>query len=357
MNSKRLLLALAVACQLTLSAAFTPEEARRAYGEASPALSSSSFKEVGDYIFAEIEWTVAGDADEEDRESLEMSALLDAVQKYVDAPVIACTNSPFSKALTTWLAPDTEFTLPEVRSSVVKDEEKDGRRCQVVAFDAAVLKAAKAGALKSARGVNERSEKDWLALLRTAYENFKTPGEKRKFNVMLGCPIVDFILCIGKYKAEEANEDEKDGVAEVEKIVNWTPAKDSAFSEYPNMLWTTHIKNESDHFYPHWKEDDGGKFAEAEVLYRKGKDVPKILALLAESICINPIGVKKWAYLGGVLKAQGKYGDALIAYIQALKFDRNNPWAWKGVRDCCQKLGYKSNAAGLDWYLKLNGIK
>lgn len=357
MNSKYALLVCVGACQLTLMAAFTPEEARRVYGETSSALSSSSFKEIGDYIFAEIGWAVDKAADSEDCESLEMSALLDAVQKYVDAPVIACTNSPFSKALTTWLVPDAEFTLPEVQSSVVKDEEKDGKRYQIIAFDATVLKAAKASAQKSAQEVNERSEEDWLALLRVAYENFKTPAEKRRFNVMLGCPIVDFILSIGTYKAEDANEDEKDGVAEVEKIVNWKPSRNSVFSEYPNVLWTTHKKSESDLFYPHWNENDGGRFAEAEVLYKKGKDVPKILTLLAESISINPIGEKKWAYLGGVLKAQNKPDDALIAYIQALKFDKNDPWAWKGVRDCCQKLGYKANAVGLGWYFKLNGIK
>ena len=342
---------------MTLSAAFTPEEARRLYGESSPTLSSSFFNEIGDYIFAEVGWTVDKNADAEDCESLEMSALFDAVQKYVGTPEIVCTNSPFSKALTTWLVPDTEFSLPEVQSSVVKDEEKDGIRRQIIAFDAKAMRAAKDSVLKSVQDINERSEKDWLAALKAAYDNFKTPAEKRKFNVMLGCPIVDFILSIGKYKVEEANEDENRGVAEGKKIVNWKPAKDSVFSEYPNMLWATHKNSESDLFYPQWNENDGGRFAEAEVLYRKGKDVPRILTLLAESICINPIGEKKWAYLGGVLKAQNKPEDALIAYIQALKFDKSDPWAWKGVRDCCQKLGYKVNATGLNWYFKLNGIK
>lgn len=357
MKSKCAMLACVGVCQMTLMAAFTPEEARRVYGETSPDFSSSSFKEVGDYIFAEICWAVNKDADAEDCESLEMSALLDAVQKYVDASVIACTNSPFSKALTTWLVPDTEFTLSGIQSSVVKDEEKDGKRCQIIAFDAKILRSVKASVLKSSREVNERSKEDWLAMLRVAYENFKTPAEKRKFNVMLGCPIANFILSTSKYKAEVANEDEKDGVDEVEKIVSWKPARDSVFSEYPNMLWTAHKKSGSDLFYPHWDENDGGRFAEAEVLYKKGKDVPRILVLLAESISINPISEKKWAYLGGVLKAQNKPEDALIAYIQALKFNRRNPWSWKGVHDCCKKLGYKSNAAGLEWFLKLNDIK
>ena len=356
MDSKCILLACVGIFQLTLSAAFTPEEARRVYGESSSALGLSSFKEVGDYVFMEVKWSV-DDVAEEGREALEMSALMDAIQKYVAPPTVACTNSPFSKALTTWMSQDTEFNVPEVQSAVVKDEDAGGKRHQIIAFDATPLKAAKANALKAARRVNERSGEDWLSSLKVAYESFKTPAEKRKFNVMLGCPVVNFILSSGKYEAEDANDDEKCGVAEVEKIVNWTPVKDSVFSQYPNLLWATHKKSGSDLFYPSWGEDDGGRFAEAEGLYRKGKDVPKIRALLAESISVNPIGEKKWAYLGGVLKAQSRYEDALIAYIQALKFDKNDPWAWKGVRDCCQKLGYKSNAAGLNWYFKLNGIK
>ena len=359
MNLRFVLLTSAVIWRLTLLAAFTPEEARRVYGESSSAssLSASKAVEAGDYIFMEVKWHVDNDADAEDRESQEMSALMDAVQRFLTIPVIACTNSPFSKALTTWLTPETEFNLPEVQSSVVKVEEKDGEKCQVIAFDAPVLKAAKVSAAKKAHSVNERSKEDWLELLKAAYENFKTPAEKRKFNVMLGCPIVDFILCNGKYKAEEANEDEKDGVAEVEKIVNWNPAKGSIFTEHPNLLWATHKNNGSNLFYPSWGDDDGGKFAEAEVLYKKGKDVPKILNLLVESICVNPIGEKKWAYLGGVLKALNKPEDALIAYIQALKFNKDNQWSWKGVRDCCEKLGMKSNAAGLGWYFKMKGIK
>ena len=59
----------------------------------------------------------------------------------------------------------------------------------------------------------------------------------------------------------------------------------------------------------------------------------------------------------GVLKALNKPEDALIAYIQALKFNKDNQWSWKGVRDCCEKLGMKSNAAGLGWYFKMKGIK
>ena len=357
MDLKCAVLACVSICQLTLSAAFTPEEARRVYGEASSALGSSSSREVGDYVFMEVKWSVDKDASAEDREAMELSALMDAIQVYVAPPMAVCTNSPFSKALTTWLTPETEFKVPEVRSTVVKDEEKDGDRRQVVAFDVVALKAAKVSAANNAHSVNKRSEVDWLELLKSARENFKTPAENRKFNVMLGCPIVNFILCDGKYVPETANDDETAGVAEVERIVNWKPARDSVFSEYTNMLWATYKNGCANLFYPAWREDDGGRFAEAEALYKKGKDVPKILTLLAESISINPVGEKKWAYLGGVLKALNKPEDAMVAYIQALKFNSGNPWSWKGVLECCKKLGMTSNAAGLEWYFKLNGIK
>lgn len=356
MNPKWLLLFCISICQLTLSAAFTPEEARRVFDESS-SQSSASPVEVGDYLFMEVKWDVDADASAEDREAQELSAMLHALRKYVSPENVVCTNSPFGKALTTWLLPEPEFEVPEVMRTVVRDEETNGVRRMVLAFDAPVLKAAKATADAKARQVNERTVEDWLASLTIAAENFKSADEKRKFNVMLGCPIVNFIHCPGKYEEQNVNDDEKDGVAEVEKIVNWIPAKGSVFLEYPGLLWSAHKSGESNLFYPSWREDDGGRFAEAEGLYLKGKDIPKILCLLAGSIRANPIGEKKWQYLGGVLKAMNKYDDAIIAYIQALKFNQDNAWAWKGVRDCCRLLGMKINAAGLEWYFKLNGIK
>lgn len=356
MNSKWLLLFVLCICQLTLSAAFTPEEARRVFDESSLKSFAPSV-EVGDYLFTEVKWKVDVNASAEDREAEELSATLRALRKCVLPETVACTNSPFGKALTTWLLPEPVFDVPEVMRTVVCDEEKNGFRRMVLAFDAPVLKAAKVAADAKARQVNERTGKDWLASLKVAAENFRSAEEKRKFNVMLGCPIVNFIRCPGKYVEQNVNDDEKDGVAEVEKIVNWVPAKGSVFLEYPGLLWSAHKSGESNLFYPSWREDDGGRFAEAEGLYLKGKDIPKILCLLAGSIRANPIGEKKWQYLGGVLKAMNKYDDAIIAYIQALKFNQDNAWAWKGVRDCCRQLGMKSNAAGLEWYFKLNGIK
>ena len=68
---------------------------------------------------------------------------------------------------------------------------------------------------------------------------------------------------------------------------------------------------------------------------------------------MNPINNKKWEYLGGVLKASNKPQDALIAYIQALKINSKNVWAWKGLADSCEKTGFVENAKGIRWYLKI----
>lgn len=355
MMFKNALLAFVCLNQLMLSAAFAPEEARRIYGESSSTMTSYS-QEVGDYVFMKLEWTFDKDASTEDREALELSAVMDAIERYVMPSAVVCTNSPFSKALTTWMISETEFKLPEVQTTVVKDEEDAGIRHQVVAFDAGSLKAARADAVQKANGVNTRKTEDWLGLLKKASENFKTEEEKRKFNTMLGCPIVNFITCRA-YERAPANDDEQAGLDELAKIMDWSPSEGSIYVEYPDLLWMTRKDKGAGLFYPHWSEDDGGAFVEAEKLYLKGKDIPRIIKLLAESIVKNPVGIKKWLYLAGVLKASSRHADALVAYIQTLKFDPSNVWAWKGVLECCQELGFKSNAAGLAWYFKLHGTQ
>ena len=356
MNPKYLLFFLSLFYLLTLSATFTPTEARRVFDESSSKLLDLP-KEINDYLFIEIKWYVDVDASAEDREAKELSVILSALRKYISPEKVACSNSPFGKALMSWLLPEPEFNVPEVMRTVVRDEETNGIRRMVLAFDAPILKAAKAAADAKARQVNERTSEDWLASLKVAAENFKSAEEKRKFNVMLGCPIVNFIRCSRKYEEQNVNDDEKDGVSEVEKIVNWVPENGSVFLEYPGLLWLDYKNIESNLYYPCWRKDDGGKFAKAESLYLSGKDAPKTLTLLAESIRVNPIDEKKWQYLGGVLKALNKYNDAMIAYIQALKFNQDDIWAWKGVLDCCKQLNMNTNATGLQWYFKLNKIK
>lgn len=355
MNRKYTLLTGFVLCRLMLSATFTPEEARRVYDESSIDFASSSSVEVGGYVFMEVKWSAATP---EDEDVAEMSALMDAIQAYVAPVPVICTNSPFSKSLTAWLIPETEFNIPNIQSSVLKSETTGGRGCEVVALDASALKKARSEAWQKSKAVNSRTETEWFTALKEVSKQFKTAEQKRQFFILLGCPMVNYVLCKEKYEKGIANDEEGErGLEEVEKVVQWKPSDDSVFATHKNLLWCGYKNDGSELFYPSWREDDGGRFAEAERLYREGKDIPRIIELLSESIALNPIGYKKWLYLGGVLKASDKTSDALIAYVQALKFNAEDKWAWKGLLDCCKKLGMKTNAKGLSWYLKLRGIK
>ena len=334
------------------SAPFSSEEARRVFDESSVNVSTSA-KVVGDYLFTEVSWQEDRSATIEDREAQELSALLAAMQDFIAPNVVQCTNSPFCKTLTEWLEPMTGFNVPNVQSFVLKDETKGDKRLQIVALEAKPLVDAKRKAQASIADKNSRTESQWARLLQGACAQFKTPEEKRKFFVLLGCPLVNLIEDKGSGDYGSALPGGESGWAELEKIINWRPDASSFYAEYPNLLWTAYAKRTDAIFFPAWSENDGGRLDEAAKLYRQGKDIPTIIRLLAESISMNPISSTKWEYLGGVLKASNKPYDAIIAYIQALKINSKSPWAWKGLVDSLDKAGFKANATGLKWYLKL----
>lgn len=339
-------------CLSAFSAAFTPEEARRVFGETSSSVSSSGTV-VGDYLFFEVKWKEDNSLPTEDREAQEMNALLEAMQRFITPQSCACTNSPFCKTLTDWLLPAAEFNVPNVKSSVVKDDSKEGNRTQVVAVEAAPMMSARDLALKSVASVNNRSEAQWAESLKKALTQFKKPDDKQKFYTLLGCPIVNLIFSrSNEYRVSVLAGCER-ACDELGLLAKFATEGDSFFVEYPNILWGHYAHDRSVLFFPAWEENDEGRLIEAEKLYQKGKDIPKIIKLLVESLSINPISSTKWEYLGGVLKASGKPSDALIAYVQALKISPRSQWAWKGVADCCEKAGLTENAKGLKWYLKI----
>ena len=336
-------------------AEFTPEEARRIADGSPLDFSTSSAVEIGDYLFVEIRWSKEANA-EEDGEEAELTAVMDALERYVSPGKIECKTSPFCNKLTTWMIPELSFKLPDVKSVTLKDDVKDGVHIQVMAFEAAKLKALKADLSRKADAVKERKTEDWYSELKNASTNFKSHEEKETFNILLGCPIVNFILYGTDAEKMNASADEKGGIPEVARLAAATRGEGSFFKEHHNLLWHSVRDSNVGVFYPLWKEDDGGKFKEADVLYRKGKDIPKIIDLLSQSISINPISDRKWAYLGGALKASNRYEDAITAYMQAIRFNDRNIWAWKGVLDCCKLLDMNVNAEGLEWYLRLNAL-
>ena len=353
-KSLMLLFGFGMGISMAHSAPFSSEEARRVFDESSVNVSTSA-KVVGDYLFTEVSWQEDRSATIEDREAQELSALLAAMQDFIAPNVVQCTNSPFCKTLTEWLEPMTGFNVPNVQSFVLKDETKGDKRLQIVALEAKPLVDAKRKAQADIADKNHRTESQWAELLQGAYAQFKTPEEKRKFFVLLGCPIVNLIADKGSGDYGFALPGGESGWAEFERIINWRPGAGSFYAEYPNLLWTAYAKRTDAIFFPAWSENDGGRLDEAAKLYRQGKDIPTVIRLLAESISMNPISSTKWEYLGGVLKASNKPCDAVIAYIQALKINSKSPWAWKGLVDSLDKAGFKANAAGLGWYLKIKG--
>jgi tetratricopeptide (TPR) repeat protein len=343
-------------CSATLFAAFTSEEARQVFGESSSDESSIS-QIVGEYLFLKIEWQEDPSDSTEEREAQELSTAQTAIEEFILANLRQSTNSPFCGALTSWMKPDFNFQFSDVPCSIVKNEtEKNGTRRQVLALDAEPILKLRELATKESEAANDRSPAAWLELLKKASGNFKTSSEKKKFNVLLGCPIVNYIVYNESKSWGEGQKECEAGLSEMKRILTWTPDSASFFSEYPNLLWSAYSSAHETKFYPFWKEKDDGQFLDAEKKYREGRDIPQIMNLLAESIAMNPISSKKWEYLGGVLKASDKPQDALIAYIQALKFDHDNEWAWNGFLSCCKKLGLNATASGLEWYLQLRGM-
>ena len=353
-KSLMLLFGFGMGLSMAHSAPFSSEEARRVFDESSVNVSTSA-KVVGDYLFAEVNWQEDKSATTEDREAQELAALLAAMQNFITPNAAPCTNSPFCKILTEWLEPLPEFNVPNVQSFVLKDETKGDHRHQVVALEAKPLVDAKRKAQADIADKNSRTESQWVKLLQGAYAQFKAPEEKRKFFVLLGCPLVNLIADKGGGDYGSVLPGGEGGWAELEKIINWRPVADSFYAEYPNLLWTAYARRTDAIFFPAWSENDGGRLDEAAKLYRQGKDIPTIIRLLAESISMNPINSTKWEYLGGILKVSNRPCDAVIAYIQALKINSKSPWAWKGLADSLDNAGFKENATGLRWYLKMKG--
>lgn len=343
-------------CALCLAgaAAFTPTEARRVYGESSLP-SDAPFAEHGDYLFMNVKWKTDKENSSDENEAQNLSATLDALEGYVAPKRQDVTNSPFCKTLTDWMIPEDTFKFSDVDSVTVAEEHSGDERRAVVAFDLNALRRVRERTLASRKDFSAHGTADWAKELAGAYANFKTAKDRRRFFSLLGCPIVAFLDERIGFTAEEAVKNANGGEAELTELLNWNPPQDSVFREYPMLWWKSCREGASDGFFPRWTDTDGGLFAEAEKLYLKGKDVPKIVALLAGSIARNPIGAKKWEYLGGALRASNRHYEAVMAYMQSLRFDKGGVWAWRGLADSLRRSGKVVNADGLDWYIRMNG--
>lgn len=186
------LILLLVGAMLTAEAAFSPEEARRIYGESSL---SSGWRENGDYLFLNVKWNDSSEDEDDDSDVAEMRALLAVLTDYVRPSPVSCTSSPFIPELTSWLMPkDYEFSFSDVESCLVDDRTKGESHDVVFAFDLKPLKSQKKAAQVLKDSVNKRREADWVAELKKVYNGeFRSGDSRRSFFMMLGCPIVSLI--------------------------------------------------------------------------------------------------------------------------------------------------------------------
>ena len=349
----RALLACICACQATLApAAFTPEEARRVYGESSSVPESGAI-EAGGYVFMEVSWRPDLEASGEERDAQELAAVLDVLEGYVRPKSEVCSDLPFCRNLTSWMEPDFKFSFHDVSSATVKESSANGVCCKVMAFDAAALKAARSEAQAAMDRKRPRTDDDWLALLKDVRAKFMKQSEMAKFYTLLGCPVVNVVNARSPGSYGQPLEGSEACWKELQDMLELPRRPDSFFARNVSLAWFGVAGGVKGDFYPNWQEDDGGRFAKAVQLYRKGKEIQTIVRLLSESIEINPIGAEKWGYLGGALKVSGNDKDALFAYLQSLKFNSQCKWAWKGLRECCERCGFTENAKGLSWHLKM----
>ena len=341
---------LALAAEAT---AFTPAEARRAYGLVATNASASTVLEADGLVFMEIKWSVGED---EEPGECELSAVQDALEAYIAVPQTPVSNSPFVPALTDWLIPEVAYQVPNVKSTVVKKKEMAGVHRDVYAFEAAPLKAARANAIRQQEKRQMKDKAAWCEALKKYAKTLKTQNDWRQFCVMLGCPIVNLVKDAQTRDFGKAVKGCEKGLAELGVITSWNPEQSFFYSTHKGVLWGDRVASANSIFYPLLQLDDGGAFARAKELAKK-KDWEKqpqaILDELAKSIIAHPYVAEKWVYLGGVLLKTGHPMEGLIAYVQGAKFDEKNRDAWTGIMCCCEAAGLKVNASGLSWFLKV----
>lgn len=120
-----------LACVLSARAEFNHRDAKRVYASLTQ---RGTVVEKEDFVFLEVKWN-AGTSDEE--EEAELLAIERALKNYL----LGGRDS----------SEDIDYDIPEVKSVVVEESEKDGIHTQVIAFDAHVLNSARGKAQSNSK--------------------------------------------------------------------------------------------------------------------------------------------------------------------------------------------------------------
>lgn len=95
-------------------------------------------------------------------------------------------------------------------------------------------------------------------------------------------------------------------------------------------------------------------FESARSLFLEGKDLPRIVSLLEQSIVRNPGSGEVWRYYASALRTAGRIEDAVVAGHEAVVLgDKDYKAAWDVVR-CYRLMGLDGLAAGNAWWLSVS---
>lgn len=327
--------------------AISHEEALRIYNSNQP---SASLFEADGYLFTEIKWDIE-DSDSSDEE--ELGAYLSFFESYITSVEVEKEHSPFSEKFTKWLVLPLPFEVPQVERYLLKDKSQQGKGCHLVAFESAPLKKARAAYAEAKRATLCQTPEDWARRLNKVFQDLTTEQDKWNFFSLLGCPAINVIFANQQEAYGRMIPGTEAAWKELEQILDAAKGNDPFFKQN-EILCATNYYRHPKLFYTKSELDpvEAQKlFLEAQSLYQKGKDLPRILDLLVHSLRKNPFSTESWSYLGGALRAKGSPVSATVAYLQAARLDPESPYAVKGLQQACKDAGFSCHAEGLKWYL------
>lgn len=95
-------------------------------------------------------------------------------------------------------------------------------------------------------------------------------------------------------------------------------------------------------------------FENARSLFLEGKDLPRIVSFLEQSLARNPGCGEAWRYYASALRTAGRIEDAVVAGHEAVVLgDRDYVAAWDVVR-CYRLMGLDGLATGNAWWLSVS---
>ena len=199
------------------ASAFTSEEAHRLYDERFRQ-SPPSIQECGDYLFVIVEGAIVKDRHGDMTEQA-LSAQMDALEKYVGYGVFGFV-SPFGEKLTARLSQKGGFEISSCPAVTVEESSAKGRFRDVLALDAAPIKAERDRMLQ--KKPSRRTIGAWLKDLNALISKSATETMRSRLQAEAGLFIP---LLLGRDRAMPCIDVKIDGDAVEQLIRRWDGSK------------------------------------------------------------------------------------------------------------------------------------